>query len=110
VFKYLFSWESKLLDGRLGSCHALELPFVFGTLGLKGLQGWAGKGPDAERLSQRMMDAWLAFARTGDPASGDLPDWPAYDEERRATLVFDRQVELRHAPCDEERRAWDGLL
>jgi para-nitrobenzyl esterase len=110
VFKYLFSWESKLLDGRLGSCHALELPFVFGTLGLKGLQGWAGKGPDAERLSQRMMDAWLAFARTGDPASGDLPDWPAYDEERRATLVFDRQVELRHAPFDEERRAWDGLL
>ena len=110
VYKYLFSWESKLFDGRLGSCHALELPFVFGTLGLEGLRGWAGKGPDAERLSRRMMDAWLAFARTGDPGSADLPDWPAYDEEHRATMVFDREVELHHAPFDEERRAWNGLL
>ena len=77
---------------------------------LKGLQRWAGSGPEADRLSARMMDAWLAFARTGDPAHGDLPEWPTYDEERRATLVFDREVELRDDPFDEERRAWDGLL
>jgi para-nitrobenzyl esterase len=108
VYKYLFSWESELMG--LRSCHALELPFVWGTLGLEGLERWAGSGPEAERLSRRMMDAWLAFARGGDPGHDDLPDWPAYDAERRATLVFDREVELREAPFDEERRAWDGLL
>ncbi len=108
VYKYLFSWRSTLLD--LGACHALELPFMWGTLGLDGLKRWAGEGPEAERLSERMMDAWLAFARNGDPGHAGLPAWPAYDDERRTTMVFDREVELRDAPFDEERRVWDGLL
>ena len=27
---YLFTWESPALGGALGSCHALDVPFVFG--------------------------------------------------------------------------------
>ena len=36
-----------------------------------------------------MSDAWIAFARTGNPKRTALPDWPAYDLARRATMVFD---------------------
>ena len=32
VYDYLFTWESPALGGFLGSCHALEIPFVFGRL------------------------------------------------------------------------------
>ena len=37
-----------------------------------------------------MMDAWLAFARTGDPSTPALP-WPVYDRETRPTMVFGRE-------------------
>lgn len=30
---YEFAWRSPQFDGRLGACHALEIPFVFDTLG-----------------------------------------------------------------------------
>jgi para-nitrobenzyl esterase len=56
------------------------------------------------------MDSWIAFARTGDPAHAGLPEWPAYDTAKRATLVFDRRCELANAPLDPERAAWDAIL
>ncbi len=71
---------------------------------------FAGKGPDAETLAARMMDAWIAFARNGEPGHEDLPAWARYDAAKRATLVFDRECELAHAPLDAERAAWDGVI
>jgi len=32
TYAYLFTWESPAFEGVLGSCHALEIPFVFGSL------------------------------------------------------------------------------
>ncbi len=110
TFMYLFTWESPARRGALGSCHALELPFMWGTLDAPTMDRFAGTGPDAEALSRAMMDAWLAFARGGDPGHRELPAWPRYDTERRATLVFDRKSELAHAPLDAERAVWDAIL
>ena len=42
---------------------------MFGTLNAPTQDRFAGTGPDVERLSRDMMDAWLAFAKTGNPAS-----------------------------------------
>ena len=107
---YLFTWESPAMRGALGACHALEIPFVFGTLANPGMEKFAGSGPDAERLSTQMMDAWLAFARTGDPNHDGAPEqWPAYDATRRATMVFGAQTHVEDAPHDEERRLWAGV-
>ncbi|MGH6990027.1 MAG: carboxylesterase/lipase family protein, partial [Stellaceae bacterium] len=39
VFVYLFTWETPVLAGRLGSCHALEIPFVFDNLDKTKLTG-----------------------------------------------------------------------
>ena len=112
VFVYRFDWESPALGGALGACHAIELGFVFGVLDKPGMDFLSGKGPEAERLSETAMDAWLAFARGGDPSHAGLPGgrWPRYDAERRATLVFDRACEVHLDPGGRERRAWEGLL
>jgi para-nitrobenzyl esterase len=110
TYMYFFTWESPARRGTLGSCHALELPFVFGTLDAPTMDRFAGKGPDADALAARMMDAWIAFARSGQPSHASLPGWPAYDHAQRATLVFDRNCELVHAPLDAERAAWDEIL
>jgi para-nitrobenzyl esterase len=110
TFSYLFTWKSPAARGLLGACHALELPFVFGTLGAPTMDRFAGTGADAERLSATMMDSWLAFARSGDPGCDSLPGWKAYDTPRRATMTFDRDCELVDAPYDAERAAWDQIL
>jgi para-nitrobenzyl esterase len=110
TFQYFFTYESPAMRGALRSCHALELPFVFGTFGLPGQLKFAGSGEAAQRLSERMMDAWIAFTRRGDPSvAADGGSWPAYDIERRPTMVFDRESRLEYAPYEDERAAWDGL-
>ena len=45
-----------------------------------------------------MSDAWIAFARSGNPAHRGLPAWPAYDG-RRATMVLDRPGAGRGGEC-----------
>ena len=79
----------------------LEL-FVFGVQGRGALAGFTGSGPDADRVGDRMLAAWAAFAHTGDPSTAEL-GWPAHDPETRPTLVFDAESRVEHAPADAER-------
>jgi para-nitrobenzyl esterase len=106
---YLFAWPSPARRGELGACHAIELPFVFGTLDAPGMDRFSGAGPEAERLAERTMDAWLAFARHGRPGHAGLPEWDTYDTARRATLWLDRESSLVDGPMDAERAAWERL-
>ena len=80
TYGYLFTWESPAFGGVLGSCHALEIPFVFGTVHNPAVQAFSGGGDDAFALSAVMRGAWTAFARTGSPvATGGLAAWPTWD-------------------------------
>ncbi len=110
AFVYLFSWESPARRGAFGSCHALEMPFVFGTLWAPTQDRFGGSGPEAEALSRRMMDAWIAFARSGNPSHEGIGDWPAYDADTRPTMVFDRESRVEADPFSEERQAIEALL
>jgi para-nitrobenzyl esterase len=109
VYSYLFTWKSPALRGALGACHALELGFVFGTNNLEGMRQFAGSGPAADRLAAGMQDAWLAFARSGDPSCDSAGAWPCYTEARRATMIFGDESGAADAPYDDERRAWDRI-
>ncbi|HTO07034.1 MAG TPA: carboxylesterase/lipase family protein [Myxococcota bacterium] len=108
VFNYLFTWSSPMLGGMLGSCHALELGFVFGTHRNPGVSDFSGTGPQADALSEHMMDAWLAFARTGDPSTASAGAFPRYGAERH-TRIFGAETKNAAAPYDEERRAWERV-
>jgi len=100
---YLFAWPSPALGGALGACHGLEVPFAFGTTRAATAQ-LVGEGPEVDRLTLRMQDAWLAFARTGDPG------WPAYDPAKRTTMVLGRECTLESDPMGGERAFWEGRL
>lgn len=108
VYDYLFTWESPAMGGLLGSCHALEIPFVFGTLTTPGIERFTGEGPAAIALSEKMQDAWLAFARTGEPSAEGLGPWPRYDAERRATMILGPETSVAEAPFEQERAYWDA--
>jgi para-nitrobenzyl esterase len=109
VFSYLYTWESPGFGGLLGACHAIEIPFVFGCLDLPGAENFVGTGPDAERLADRTMDAWLGFAKTGDPSQPGL-QWPRYDTARRATMELGPKCGVQDDPSGAERRLWDGVI
>jgi para-nitrobenzyl esterase len=107
VFMYLFTWETPILNGRLRSCHALEIPFVFDNLSAG--RNFTGEGPERAALAENMSEAWLAFARDGRPGYRGLPSWPAYDLDDRATMIFDTECRVENDPGGEVRRAWDSI-
>lgn len=102
VFMYLFEWAA----GPMRSGHGFELPFVFDNVGGDVLE----PSPSRQALAVEMSEAWLAFARHGEPGHDGLPDWPAYDLDDRATMIFDRGgSHLDHDPRGADRLAWDGM-
>lgn len=110
TYLYLFTHASPARKGALGACHALEMPFVFGTVGAPTQDRFCGTGPEVERLSAEMNAAWAAFARTGDPGTPALA-WPAFDPDRRTTMVFGTAGSgAQDDPLGEERAAIEALL
>ncbi|MGN7778767.1 carboxylesterase/lipase family protein [Mycolicibacterium sp. 22603] len=80
AYLYQFTWKSPAYDGKLGSCHALELPFVFDNLDSPDVQLLLG-GQRPQHIADRMHAAWIAFARTGNPG------WQPF-REGRASMEF----------------------
>jgi para-nitrobenzyl esterase len=110
TFNYMFNFECPQFEGALGCPHSIEIPFVFNTLTATGIPDFIGKGPDVDNLSEKVMDAWIAFARTGNPNHDSLPEWSSYNREKRATMFLGKECKVEHAVFDKEREAWDGLL
>jgi para-nitrobenzyl esterase len=103
---YQFDWPSPALRGWLGATHAIEIPFVFGNFELPAIAKFAGAGPDATALSQRMMSMWAHFARYGAPPSA----WLGFTADARMQLHLDRQIACRPLDHDASARLWDEIL
>ncbi|MGO9197580.1 MAG: carboxylesterase/lipase family protein [Acidimicrobiales bacterium] len=110
VFSYLFDWESPFGGGVLGSCHALDLPFVFGSCSNPVIALFSGGGDEAEALSEVMRGAWVSFAAFGEPACEQAGEWPTYDSVRRATKRLGMAVEVVDSPMEDERAFLDAAF
>ncbi|MBY8992088.1 MAG: carboxylesterase/lipase family protein [Candidatus Lokiarchaeota archaeon] len=110
IYMYLFTWQSPLGGGKFGAMHALELPFVFGLFGDRDIGFFPGRTEETQRLSEQMMDTWIAFARSGNPNHENIPELPPYDKENRATILFDKEVTIEQDPYGNERVAWEGII
>jgi len=105
TYLYLYSWESPTAP--LGACHTIELPFLFGCTDLPGMAEFIGTGPEVEAMTEATMGAWGSFARTGRAR----PDWPEYDLDTRATMVFDLSgCHVEPDALGAERQAWEGRI
>src|ERR1700733_6523112 len=100
---YYFTWETPVQGGRLKSPHTIEIPFAFDNVQIS--RQITGGGADAMALADRVSDAWIAFARTGDPNQPKLPNWPAFNAIERPTMVINNQSKVVSDPIREQRLA-----
>ena len=110
VYVYQFAWKGAAPGRPQSAVHALDLPFVFGTLATSEIGAIAGRTPATQTLSTRMQDAWLAFARDGRPRADGLPEWSPYGPPRRATMILAEPPQVVDAPQEPERAVWDAIL
>ena len=93
VWTYLFAWNSPVLDGVAGAWHVADVPHAFNNVAL--IPQATGGGADAQALAHDVSQAFVAFARTGDPSHDGLPAWVPWTPETGATMVLDDHSELR---------------
>jgi carboxylesterase type B len=87
VYRYAFTHKPSSGIQTLGSYHAAELPFVFGTTPGGGL--FPDSFTETEvMLSNAMIDQWTSFARSGQPD----PSWPQYTLKTEATFIFNTSL------------------
>ena len=110
TFMYLFTWPSPFMDGKFGAFHTCEIPYVFGILDLPDWNIFSDTSEEAKKHSEKIMDSWIAFARTGNPSHSGIPEWPQYDTEKRSTMLLGKVIKVVDDPYGKERKVWEEIM
>ena len=94
AYLYLLTWPAPFMDGRYGSVHGTDVPLIFHNPELWPLTAGSAQ---SGALADRMSDAFIAFAKTGNPGTPELP-WRAYDPASKPTMVFDVASGVKNDP------------
>ena len=101
TWAYQLDWATPKDGGKFGAPHASDIQFVFDNIAKPGA---SAIGPTAQPMADQMSEAFLAFARTGDPNCKAIPRWERYGIQRRQTMVFNTPSRLVDDPRGAERR------
>jgi para-nitrobenzyl esterase len=103
AYMYLWSYESPGFGGKFGAVHGLDVSASFNNY----RDGIGGTGSPTQRaLWTKFAASWVGFAKSGDPNHAAIPNWPAYDATKRATMIFDNDVRVENDPRSEIRKFW----
>jgi len=114
VYLYHFGYKSEVeiasTDYALGTPHAMDITFKFNNeTPDNGPGALSGNRVDRFIASRKMAELWTNFARTGVPCAADVPEWPAYTLDARASLRIDTQCEVIRDRFDEELAMWRSI-
>jgi len=87
VYNYMFAWEYPI-NGGTTSFHCSELAFCFHALGVPEIKTATGGGPAALALQDKVAQAWVNLAKTGNPNQPSL-QWKPYTKTDPQAMVFD---------------------
>ncbi len=111
TWMYQLDFASPLYDGRLGAYHAYDISLIFDNIDKPGSN--VGDTPDqraaAQKVADQMSAMLLAFARTGNPQTPLVPQWPTYTLPQRGTLIFDVQPRIENDPRARERQLFASV-
>jgi para-nitrobenzyl esterase len=108
AFAYRYDWETPEGGGHMRSPHTIEIQFVFNNIKIAG--PLISKMPEAYALADKTSSAWVAFARTGDPNTSKLPQWPAYSGASRDTMIFNDECRIVRDPDRGPRLMMEQVL
>ncbi|MFR3214836.1 MAG: carboxylesterase/lipase family protein [Dysgonomonas mossii] len=102
VYMAWFGFEPFLFDGRIRAFHCLDISFWFLNTDL--MLTHSGGGARPRKLSYKMADSLLNFARIGNPNCASLPHWPEFSSENGETMILNDNCKVKNDP-DKEGRA-----
>ncbi len=91
TWDYLFNLDGPMCGGQLPA-HCADIPFVFRNTELVPATQQAGVTQKAE---SQIVDAVIAFARTGNPNHAGIPQWDPDTPARFHTMLFDQNTGIR---------------
>jgi para-nitrobenzyl esterase len=106
TWAYQLDWATPKDGGKFGAPHASDIQFVFDNVAKPGA---SAIGPGAQPMADQMSEAFLAFAKSGDPDCKAIPRWERYDLKRRQTMVFNTPSKLVDDPRGAERRLFEKV-
>ncbi|RGE19267.1 carboxylesterase/lipase family protein [Leucobacter sp. wl10] len=103
TFHYIVTYESLAWGGVRRAGHGIDIAATFNNVDA---DLWLAGFPGSAEFAQSMSSLWATFA--ADPwgfeqASG----WPAYDPNRRPTMLLDAVSGVVEDPIAEVRRIWE---
>jgi len=106
AYLYVWEWPVPAFDGKFGAVHGVDVGAAVHDF--RGPINGSGS-KEGKKLVEDFAAAWTSFAKTGVPNSSRTPAWPAYDLERRATMVFDVNTRVVNDHRGEFRKLWEEL-
>lgn len=89
-----------------GAYHSGDLAYVFGNLGLVGVN-WTDWDHELARV---ISQYWVNFARTSDPNGEGLPSWPRYESATDESLEFGKDIRVQSGVRKEKLDAFDDVF
>ena len=102
TWMYRFDYPAPADNQGLGACHGVEIPFVFGNVGLAETRPRIGDTP-SQAVADQAHRVWVDFITRGNPG------WAAYDTGRRTTGLLAERLTVADDPAGDERARWDGI-
>ena len=94
-YEYLFNYEVPVNGGIL-PFHCCDLIYLFHNVDIPVVSIATGGADNeaAHKVQDTVADAFLAFAKTGDPSTDSL-EWKPYTAEEKNVMLFDETSECK---------------
>jgi para-nitrobenzyl esterase len=93
----------------IGAMHAMDIRLKFDNVAITESRQPSltpEERAEHEMAAKNMSHLWATFARTSQPAAPGQPAWPAYDLNRRATMMIAARCHVADDPYPAEREVW----
>lgn len=99
VYKFLFAWSDPSTGMR--APHGAPCPFFFGN-------NIPEQAPN--HLEEMVQEAWGNFIRTGNPSGSNIPQWPAYSNNKQPTMIIDETWNVSDSVWEKDYPFWESLF
>lgn len=82
---YVYYFKHRIPSDNSGAFHSSELWYMFGTLN----RSWRPFTDEDKQLSDKMLDYWCNFIKTGNPNGDGLKEWNAWTGDNQSVMIFE---------------------